>query len=283
LSSSKRTSAASAGKCMKKLGIIAGTGELPAAIAQEARSKGYTVFAVGLDPLADRALSAVVDEIKFVNVGKLGTIITTLKKAGIREVVMAGKVPKSLLYKSRIRPDLRAVKLLFSLKDRSDDAIMLAITKELEKDGLTLLNTTKFSTGLLTPGGVLTRKGPSKSEWEDVAFGWKIAKEMGRLDIGQTVVVKNQAVMAIEAIEGTDEAIIRGGKYAGEGAVVIKVSKPQQDMRFDVPVVGMETLITMRAVNARVLAVEAKKSLLLDREKMLAEADKAGIAIVGHS
>jgi len=266
---------------MKKLGIVAGTGGLPAAIAAEAHSKGYTVFAVGLDPLADRALSSAVDEVEYINVGKLGTIIETLKKAGIREVVMAGKVPKSLLFKGKIRPDLRAVKLLFSLKDRSDDSILLAITKELEKDGITLLNTTDFSSGLLTPEGVLTKKRPSKAEWEDIAFGWKIAKEIGRLDVGQTVVVKDRAVMAMEAIEGTDEAIRRGGKFAGEGAVVVKVSKPQQDMRFDVPVAGIDTLRAMSEVRARVLAVEAKKSILLSRKKMVTEADKADISIVG--
>jgi DUF1009 family protein len=267
---------------MKRLGIVAGNGDLPAAIAVEARAKGYSIFAVGLDPLADKALSSVVDEIKYVNVGKLGTIIETLKKAGVEKVVMAGKVPKSLLYKSRITPDLRAAKLLFSLKDRSDDAILLAVTKELEKDGITLLGTADFSPGLLTPQGVLTKKGPSKAEWEDIAFGWKVAKEIGRLDIGQTVVVKGHAVMAVEAIEGTDEAIKRGGAFAGEGAIVVKVSKPQQDMRFDVPVVGMDTLGAMRKVHARVLAVEAKKSILLNREKMIAEADRAKISIVGH-
>jgi DUF1009 family protein len=282
-SSSKKINGGSAGNPMKKLGILAGKGDLPAAIAVEARAKGYAVFAVGLDPLADRALSSVVDEIKYVSVGKLGTIIETLKKAGVGKVIMAGKVPKSLLYKSRIRPDLRAARLLFSLKDRSDDSIMLAITRELEKDGITLLGTADFSPDLLTPQGVMTKKGPSKSEWEDIAFGWKIAKEIGRLDVGQTVVVKDHAVMAMEAIEGTDEAIKRGGAFAGEGAVVVKVSKPQQDMRFDVPVVGMETLGVMREVKARVLAVEAKKSILLNREKMIAEADKAKISIVGHS
>lgn len=268
---------------MEKLGIVAGSGDLPAAIAAEAHAKGYRVFAVGLDPLADKVLSSMVDEIEYVNVGKLGKIIATLKKAGVAKVIMAGKVPKSLLYKSRIRPDLRAARLLFSLKDRSDDSIMLAITRELEEDGITLLGTADFSPDLLSPQGVMTRKGPSKAEWGDIAFGWKIAKEIGRLDVGQTVVVKDHAVMAMEAIEGTDEAIKRGGAFAGEGAVVVKVSKPQQDMRFDVPVVGMETLGAMRKVRARVLAVEAKKSILLNREKMIAEADKAKISIVGYT
>lgn len=267
---------------MKKLGLIAGSGELPLAVAAEARSKGYKVAAVGLEPLADKSLASVVDEITWVNVGKLGAIIDTLRKYHVSEAVMAGKVPKSLLYKSRIIPDLRAVKLLFSLKDRSDDSILLAITHELEKEGITLLNTTDFSSQLLTPEGVLTGKAPSESEWKDIAFGWKIAKEIGRLDIGQTIVVKNQAVMAVEAIEGTDEAIRRGGKLAGQGAVVIKVSKPRQDMRFDVPVVGSDTLKAMKEVNARVLAIEAKNSILLNRQKMIASAEKAGISVVGY-
>ena len=269
-------------KTVKKLGLIAGSGELPLAIAAEARARGYTVIAVGLEPLAEKALAAAADEVNWVNVGKLGKIIDTLTKAGIGEAVMAGKVPKSLLYKSRITPDLRAVKVLFSLKDRSDDSIMLAITRELEKDGIKLLNTTEFSSGLLTPEGVMTRISPTEEEWRDIAFGWGIAKEMGRLDIGQTVVVKDKAVMAVEAIEGTDEAIRRGGKLAGKGAVVVKVSKPQQDMRFDVPVTGMSTVGAMVSVHARVLAVEAGYSILLDREKMVADADRAGMSIVGY-
>jgi len=266
---------------MKKLGLIAGSGELPLAIAAEAQTRGYHVVAVGLEPLADKMLSAAVDEIKWVNVGKLGTVIEVLKRAGVKEAVMAGKVPKSLLYKSKIVPDLRAVKLLFSLKDRNDDSILLAISKELKKDGITLLNTTDFSSQLLTPEGVLTKGGPSENEWKDIAFGFRIAKEMGRLDIGQTVVVKDQAVIAIEAIEGTDQAIKRGGELAGEGAVVVKVSKPKQDMRFDVPVVGMDTLRIMIGVKARVLAVEANKSILLNKGKMLDKADKSNISVIG--
>lgn len=266
---------------MKKLGLIAGMGELPIAVAIDARAKGYTVVAVGLEALADRTLETYVDQIRWINVGKLGEIIEYLKKSGVAEAVMAGKVPKSLLYKSKISPDLRAIKLLFTLKDRSDDSIMLAIAKELKKDGIHLLNTTDFSAHLLTPEGVLTDNGPTEEEWKDIAFGWKVAKEIARIDIGQTVVIKNQAVMAIEAIEGTDEAIKRGGKLADNRAVVVKVSKPQQDMRFDVPVVGFDTLRSMIESEARVLAVEAEKSILLNREKLLKQADEAGIAVVG--
>jgi len=268
---------------MKKLGLIAGKGDLPKAIAIEAKAQGYTVVAIALDPLADDSLSSYVDEIKRVNVGKFGAIIDSIKKYGIKKAVMAGKVSKTLLYKSTITPDLKAVKLLFSLKDRSDDSILLAITKELEKEGIELLDITRFSSRVLTPEGVLTKRKPSKNEWKDITFGWKIAKEIGRLDIGQTVIVKNQAVMAVEAIEGTDDAIRRGGRLAGSGAVVVKVSKPNQDMRFDVPAVGLDTLQAMIEVGACVLSVESKKSIFLDREKLIAESNKAGISIVGYA
>jgi DUF1009 family protein len=266
-----------------KLGLIAGNGDLPRAIAEEAHAKGYQIIAVGLEPLAEKSLASAVDEIKWINVGKLGKILSFLKKSGVTEAVMAGKVPKSLLYKSNISPDLRAIKLLFSLKDKSDDSILLALAKELKKEGIALLNTTDFTSSLLTPEGVLTKKGPTENEWKDIAFGWRMAKEIGRLDIGQTVVIKNQAVMAIEAIEGTDEAIKRGGTLAGSGAVVIKVSKPQQDMRFDVPVVGLDTLKSMLNVQARVLAVESGKSIIIGKERLINEAEKAGITIVGVS
>jgi DUF1009 family protein len=268
---------------MKKLGLISGMGELPKAIAAEARVLGYTVFAIALDPLADRSLSSYVDEITWVNIGKFGKIIDTLTKHNLKEVIMVGKVPKSLLYKSKITPDLRAIKLLFSLKDRSDESILQAIAQELEKEGFTLLNIASLSSSLLTPEGILTDDSPTEDEWKDIAFGWKIAKEIGRLDIGQTVVVKNQAVMAIEAIEGTDEAIKRGGRLAGKGAAVIKVSKPNQDMRFDVPVVGLNTIRSMTEVGARTLAVEAKKSIILDKDKMIEESKKAAISVIGYT
>ncbi len=266
-----------------RLGLIAGYGELPAAVAGEARAKGYEVIAVGLEPVADSSLSLFVDDIRFINVGKLGSVISFFKKSGVTEAVMAGKVPKSLLYKSRIIPDLRTIKLFFSLKDKSDDSILLAVAKELKDEGITLLNTTDFTSSLLAPEGLLTRQSPDEGQCKDIAFGWTIAKEIGRLDIGQTVIIKNQAVMAIEAIEGTDEAIKRGGSLAGDGAVVVKVSKPQQDMRFDVPVIGPDTLRSMREVKARVLAIETGRSIILRKEDLIKEAEEAGIVIVGVS
>ncbi len=264
-----------------QIGIIAGAGELPEIIAKDAKERGYKVTTVAFENLASEELNRLSDEIKWLNVGKFGDLINTLKACNVKEAIMAGKVPKSLLYKSKVTPDMRAIKLLFSLKNKSDDAILNAIAGELEREGIHIVDTATFSPHLLTPEGVLTKTKVTNDEWKDVEFGWKIAKEIGRLDIGQTVVVKGQAVMAVEAIEGTDEAILRGGKWAGEGAVVIKVSKPHQDMRLDVPVIGLNTLKTMIKVKARVLAIEAQKSIIINRGKMIKEAESAGISIAG--
>ncbi len=266
---------------MKILGLIAGMGDLPIVIAQEAQRQGYRVSAVGLDPLVDRRLSEYVDDFVPVNVGKLGTIISTLKKFSVKDAVMGGKVPKNLLYRGNVVPDLKAVGLLLKLKNRSDDTILIAITDELRKEGITLLKMTDFATTLLTPEGILTEEGLTRDEKKDIDFGVSIAKEMGRLDIGQTVIVKGQAVMAIEAIEGTDRAVIRGGEYGGDGVIVIKVSKPEQDMRFDVPVVGLDTLKAMIEVRARVLALEARRTIMVQKERMIDEANDSGITIVG--
>lgn len=266
---------------MKNVGIIAGTGELPKIIAKDAMERGYRVITVALENLAPVEMNDLSDEIRWINVGKLGELINFLKEFDVKEAIMAGKVPKSLLYKSKVIPDLRAVKLLFYLKDKSDGSILNAITKELESEGIHIIDTTTLSPHLLTPEGVLTEEPPSKEEWKDIEFGWTMAKEIGRLDIGQAVVVKGQAIMAVEAIEGTDEAIRRGGKWAGDGAVVVKVSKPHQDMRLDVPVVGLSTLKSMIDVAARVLVVEAQKSIIINRDKLIKEAEDADITLVG--
>ncbi len=267
----------------KSLGLIAGLGALPKAIAAEAKKMGYRVTGIALQPPADESLKPCVDDFYKIRIGRFGTIIKTLQKHSIRETVMAGKVPKGLLYqdKTSLMPDFRAVKFLLSLKDYSDNTFMQAISDELKKEGITLLNTTAFTKNLLTPEGVLTGRHPSKHQWKDIEFGWKIVKEIGKLDIGQTIIVKDMAVMAVEAIEGTDEAILRGGGLAKEHAVVIKASKPQQDMRLDVPVVGMNTLSIMKKAKANVLALEAGKSIIVDRERFIKEAEKAEIAVVG--
>lgn len=267
----------------KKLGLIAGMGDLPKAIAAEAQKMGYRVVGIALHPLADESLKPFVDDFHKINIGRFGGLLALLKKMSITNAVMAGKVPKELLYKNKTRiiPDMKAVKLLFSLKNRADDTIMNAVVNEIEKHGIILHHTTAFAKNLLAPAEALTCNKPSKDELKDIYFGWKIAKEMGRLDIGQTVIVKDLAVMAVEAIEGTDEAIKRGGDLAKKKAVVVKVSKPHQDMRFDVPVVGLDTLYAMKSVGAKVLALEAGKCIIVDKEKFIKEADKTGIVVIG--
>ncbi|MEF9426286.1 MAG: UDP-2,3-diacylglucosamine diphosphatase LpxI [Candidatus Mariimomonas ferrooxydans] len=261
----------------KTLGLIAGEGNLPMVVASEAKKMDYRVLAIALQPPADGSLKPFADNFYKVHIGRFGEILRLLKKFSAEQAVIVGKVSKRLLYsnKKSIMPDLRAIKLLFSLKDRTDDTFMQAISNVLKENGIKLLKTTSFTKKLLTPEGILTRKHPKKSQWKDIEFGWKIAKETGRLDIGQTIVVKGTAVMAVEAIEGTDEAIMRGGSLAEHGAVIIKVSKPQQDMRLDVPVVGIDTLSVMKKVNAKVLALEAGKSIIVDKESFIKEADKA--------
>ncbi len=266
---------------MERIGLIAGWGELPLTIGAEARQMGYAVFAVGLEPLADKKLKDHVDEVQFINVGKLGKIISSLKKAGVAKAVLAGKVPKTLLYTSRIIPDLRAAKILLTLKDKKDDTILLAFTNELKKDGIELLATTSFTDKIMATEGVMTKKKPSRRHMKDIEFGFPIAKEIGGMDIGQTIVVKERAVMAVEAIEGTDEAILRGGTLADSGAVVIKVAKPGQDLRFDVPGVGKETIRRMAEVGASVLALEPGACIIMDKEKVIQEADERGISIIG--
>ncbi len=264
-----------------QVGLIAGSGELPLILCRDAKERGCRVVAIALEDLAAPGIEGLADVTRWLGVGRLGDIIATLKSYRVTEALMVGKVPKSLLYKKKVTPDIRAMKLLFSLKERSDDALLRALAGELEKEGIRLLDTASFSPHLLTPEGVLSMRKPTKDEWKDIEYGWKIAKEIGRLDIGQAVVVKERAVTAVEAIEGTDEAILRGGSYAKGGGVVVKVSKPQQNMKLDVPVVGMNTLSSMVKVKATVLALEAGRSIMVGRDQMLSMAEAEGIAIVG--
>lgn len=266
------------------VGIIAGMGQLPRIIAADAMAAGRRVVAVTLEPLPEQLPDTAADVVVRVNVGRLGAIIKAFTKEGVSEVILAGKVPKTILYNNlmSIRPDMRTLSMLMKLGDRKDDSILTAITKELEKEGIRILDTTEFSPGLITPEGVLTKRKPTRGEYKDIEFGWRTARELGKLDVGQTVVVKDMAVMALEAIEGTDEAILRGGRLAHKGAVVVKVSKPGQDMRFDVPTAGMETIKAMAESRASVLAIEAGRSILVDRERLIEAAAEHGIAVVGH-
>ena len=265
---------------MEKLGILAGAGKLPVECAKAAKELGYEVYAVALLKETDTAISEFSVDYKQISVAQLEAILNYLTENQIHLVTMIGKVTKELLFSNAVIPDVKMLQLIMSLPNRNDDTIMLAFVSELEKAGIKTFDQTALIKKLMPSRGTITKREPTEAEIKDIEFGMKVAKELGRLDIGQTVVVKNCAVMALEAIEGTDACILRGGKLAGGGAVVAKVAKPKQDNRFDVPTVGLKTLESMIEAGATVLAIEADNTLLVEREKVAALADDNGIAIV---
>lgn len=263
-----------------KIGIVAGGGQFPLLFAEAARQAGRTVAAIAhqgetLPELADQ-----VDDICWVRLGQLGKIIKYFKEQDVREIVLLGTITKTDIFKD-VRPDLRGLGLWNKIDARQDDAILRAVAGELEKDGIRVMESTIYLKDLLFPQGVLTSKKPSAAQAEDIRFGWRLARACGELDIGQCVVVRNRTVLAVEAIEGTDAAIRRGGTLGKEKAVVVKTKKPGQDFRFDLPAVGPETIRSMAAVKAAVLAVEAGQALLFDRDILIREANQAGIVVVG--
>lgn len=263
-----------------KIGLIAGKSKFPLIFAQAAHSQGLEVVAAAHQGETDPALADLVSALKWVYVGQLGKIIKFFQKNGVTQAVMAGGITKGRLF-THLRPDLRAVKLLSRMSHTGDDRILREVAAELEREGIAVVSPTLYLSELVAPAGVMSRRQPTAKEMQDILFGWKIAKEIGRLDIGQCVVVRRQAVLAVEAIDGTDATIRRGGSLAGEEAVVVKVSKPTQDLRFDVPAVGLETIAVMAEVRASVLALEATKTLMFDRPAMLQAADRAKIAVIG--
>lgn len=267
---------------MERVGLIAGNGRFPLLMAARARELGLGVVAVAHRGETAPELADLVEAIFWVEVGQLDRIITILKTEQIRRVVLVGGVKKVRLF-SGARPDMRMLRLLARVGIPEDDAVLRAVTEELEREGLEVQPLTVFLAALLASAGLLVGPPLSPEEEADVVFGWERAKAVGALEIGQCVVVKRGVVLAVEAVEGTDEAIRRGGALASGGAVVVKVIKPHQDERLDLPTVGPGTLKTMASVGARVLAVEAGKTLLLDRDQLLAMAAEAGISILGVS
>ncbi|MFC1867861.1 LpxI family protein [Thermodesulfobacteriota bacterium] len=263
------------------IGIIAGGGRFPFIVANSAKKQGFHVVAVAHQGETDPALSDSVDKIIWVKLGQLGKLISAFKKNGIRKALMAGTIAKQRMF-GNIRPDLKGLSFISKMAIFHDDGILRALADELAEEGIEIVSSTLYLPELLAPKGCLTNKKPGKGEEEDIQSGWKIAKELGRMDVGQCVVIRNKTVLALEAIDGTNETIIRGGKIAVKNAVVVKISKPNQDLRFDVPSVGLETLKVMSRVKASVLAVEAGKTLMFDRSEMIEYADKAGISIVSY-
>ena len=265
-----------------KIGIIAGNGQFPILVARSARKMGLKVIAVGFPDETREELSQFVDEMRWVKLGQLNKLIKIFKKARVTDAVMAGGVTKTKLF-SKIRPDWRAIRLLSKLDANRDDAILRAVAAELESEGIKIQPSTLFLESILASPGIMTRRKPNKRERADIEYGWKLSKEVGKLDIGQCLVVKEKAVLAVEGIDGTDATILRGGKLGKGGAIVIKTSKPIQDLRFDVPAVGPNTIQTMIEAGASVLVLEAGKTIMFDREEMIRLANKNKISIVAIS
>ncbi len=262
-----------------KIGLIAGNGRFPIIFAQSAKQKGMQVIAVAHEGETSPELAQWVDGIFWIKVGQLGKIISIFKEQQVSDVMMAGGIKKTHLF-SGAMPDLRGIAFLAKMIHKKDDSILRAVAAELESEGITVRESTQYLDSILAAPGVLTKRKPSKDERKDIDFGWQIAKEIGRLDIGQTVLVKDQAVLAVEAIEGTDETIRRGGILCKKGAVVVKVCKPNQDLRFDLPAIGTQTIKSMEQVKASCLAIEAGKTIIIDREAVVHDADRAGIAVI---
>lgn len=268
------------GNASDKIGIIAGGGQFPLLFARAVRRHGLKVYAAAHQGETDETLADQVDALQWVRLGQLGKIIDFFKKEGVIKTVFIGSITKTNIFRD-VRPDLKGLGLWNKIDIKQDDSILRAIADRLAKDGIEVVASTSYVPELLFPQGILTRKKLTKEQKNDIVFGWKIARAMGGLDIGQCVVVRNQTVLAVEAIEGTDAAIRRGGTLGKEKAVVVKLKKPNQDLRFDLPAVGEKTIVSMLEVKAAVLAVEAGYALFFDRESVIRAADAAGLVVVG--
>jgi DUF1009 family protein len=263
----------------RKIGLIAGNGRFPLIFAQEAKRQGMEVVALAIKKETNPSLEDLVDRIHWVDLGQLGDLIEICKKEGIARVVMAGQVRHTRLF-SQVKLDARAMALLAGVKDKKANSLLGAVADELSREGIELLDSATYLSHLLPSPGILTRRKPTQKEWRDIEFGHKMAKEIAGLDIGQTVVVKDQTVLAVEGMDGTDLTIKRGGKLGRRDVVVVKVSKPQQDRRFDLPIVGDRTIEVLKEAKAKVLAFSARNTILLDTEKVIKRANQNGISLV---
>lgn len=263
-----------------RIGLIAGNGRFPIIFADNARRLGYHVSAVAHEGETDPELERHVDRIRWIRIGQLNKLIHAFKDDGIQQAVMLGGIKKTHVF-TTVRPDFRTLALAARVALWKDDDILREFAAELEREGIVIRESTFGLEGILVEEGTLTSRGPTKKEWDDIRYGWQVAEAIGRLDIGQCVVIKDKVVVAVEAVEGTDGAIKRGGELAKDGAVVVKRCKPQQDLRFDLPAIGPRTIEVMASVKAGVLAVEAGRTVMLDRELLLEKARGSGIAVVG--
>ncbi len=263
----------------KPIGLIAGGGQFPLLFSRAARSRGYSVRAAAYVNEADPALADSVDAIEWLHLGQVGRLIRFLKGNGATETVMMGSIRKTRIF-TDVKPDMKAVAILAGMRHTHDDGVLRAFADALEKAGLRVRAATFLLPELLAPAGRWTRRKPSRAERADIELGWRIAAEIGRLDVGQCVVAGGGSVLAVEAIDGTDATLRRGGALGDGHAVAVKVLKPIQDVRFDVPAVGAATVAVMAESGVTALAVESGRAVVFDREEMIARADAAGIAIV---
>ena len=262
------------------LGLIAGNGRFPFLVAEAARREGRRVVTVAIREEASPELEALVDEFHWVGLGQLGRCIEVLRGAGAFEAVMAGQVKHKRIFSS-IVPDLKLMGLLARLAFKNTDSLIGAVADTLEAEGIRLLSSVDLLHEEMAEPGSMTKKAPSRDQRKDVAYGRRVGLTLAGLDLGQTVVVKDRAAVALEAMEGTDEVVRRAGRLAGPGTVVVKVAKPRQDMRFDVPVVGPGTLASAREAGVAIIALDAGKTLIIDKRAFLREADDAGVAVYG--
>jgi DUF1009 family protein len=260
-------------------GLIAGNGRFPFLVLEGARSQGIDMAVIAVKEEASPELQKVAARVHWVSLGELSKAIALMQQEGVKRAVMAGQVKHNKIF-SAIRPDWKLAKVLFALPKKNTDSLIGAIARVLEEEGIQLVDSTTFLKPLLPEAGVLTRRAPNEQEAADMNYGLGVARHIAAMDIGQTVVISDRACVAVEAMEGTDETILRAARFSeGKPLVVVKVSKPKQDMRFDVPVVGLPTVEAMKQAGARALAIDAARTLLFDREKLIERADAAGIAM----
>ncbi len=265
---------------MEKIGLIAGNRRLPILFSQAAKKKNCYIVAVAIKGETCPKLKNFVDKFYWVDLGEFQRLFQIFKNEGITNVVMAGQISPHRLFSKQVAKNEAVKSLLSSIKDKKADTIFGAVAQKLKESGLQLLDSTTFIEELLPKKGALTRREPEFRVWEDIYFGFELAKEIAFLDIGQTVAVKDKAIVAVEALEGTDNLIRRAGNIARGGFTVVKVSKPKQDMRFDIPVVGLNTIKNLARQKAICLAVEAARTIFIDREISVELADRKGISIV---
>ncbi len=262
-----------------RIGLIAGGGQFPITFSKAAKSKGFVIYAVAYNNEADPGLKEHVDTIEWIHLGQIKRIIKFFKKNAVSQAVMMGAITKTRMF-SDVRPDIKAISLIADMRHTHDDGLLRGLVRVLEKEGIKIKASTFLLPQLLALKGCWTKRKPNRAEKMDIDLGWELAKEIGRLDIGQCVVVGGGSILAVEAIDGTDATIMRGGKLGQGTAVVVKVCKPNQDIRFDIPAIGAQTIKTMHEAGARVLIIEAGKTVVFDQEEIIELANEFGIAIV---